>query len=68
MIAFLNFLIITTIIITFLTLIAGLIFTARAGDDSKNKINKFMKYRVYFQLVSIVILMGALFYKQQLGG
>lgn len=68
MIGFLNFLIVTTIVFTFLTLIAGLIFTAKSGDDPGNKINKFMKYRVYFQLVSIVILMIALYYKQQLSG
>ena len=66
MIAFLNFLIVTTIIITILTLIAGLIFTAKAGDDSENKINKFMKYRVYFQFLAIVILVISIYVKNQL--
>lgn len=68
MIGFLNFIILTTIIVTFVTLIAGLIYTARAGEDKSNKINKFMKYRVYFQSVAILILVIAIFLKKKLMG
>lgn len=68
MIGFLNFIILTTIIVTFVTLIAGLIYTARAGEDKSNKINSFMKYRVYFQSVAILILVIAIFLKKKLMG
>tara|TARA_B100000989_G_C19431090_1_gene423080 strand:- start:150 stop:359 length:210 start_codon:yes stop_codon:yes gene_type:complete len=68
LIPFLNFLIFSTIIITFLTLIAGLIYTSKSGEDTNNKINKFMRYRVYFQFLAIVILVVAIYYKQKLVG
>ena len=68
LIPFLNFLIFSTVIITFLTLIAGLIYTSKSGEDSSNKINKFMRYRVYFQFLAIVILVVAIYYKQKLVG
>ncbi len=66
MIALLNCLIIFTILITFFTLIAGLVYTARSGDDKDNKINKFMKFRVYFQFLAIIILMVSIYIKKQL--
>jgi len=68
LISFLNILIFTTVIITFLTLIAGLIYTSKSGQDSSNKINKFMRYRVYFQFIAIIILVIAIYYKQKLVG
>ena len=68
LIPFLNFLIFSTVIITFLTLIAGLIYTSKSGEDSDNKINKFMRYRVYFQFMAIIILVIAIYYKQKLVG
>lgn len=51
---------------TFFTLIAGLIYTARSGEDKDNKINKFMKFRVYFQFLAIVVLMVSIYIKKQL--
>ena len=68
LISFLNILIFTTVIITFLTLIAGLIYTSKSGQDTGNKINKFMRYRVYFQFIAIIILIIAIYYKQKLVG
>ena len=66
MITLLNCLIIFTIVMTFFTLIAGLVYTARSGDDKDNKINKFMKFRVYFQFLDIIILMVSIYIKKQL--
>ena len=66
MITLLNCLIIFTIVMTFFTLIAGLVYTARSGDDKDNKINKFMKFRVYFQFLAIIILMVSIYIKKQL--
>ncbi len=68
MISFLNFLIFLFAISTFVILIAGLLFTARSGDDSENKINKFMKYRVYLQFITIVILILAIYVRKHLVG
>ena len=68
MITFLNILIIAAILLTFATLITGLIVTARSDDDSKNSVNKFMKYRVYFQAVAILIIVISLYVRDQLVG
>jgi Na+-driven multidrug efflux pump len=68
MISFLNFVIILFAISTFVILIAGLIFTARSGEDSGNKINKFMKYRVYFQFITVIILIVAIYARKHLVG
>lgn len=68
MISFLNFLILAAIVLTFVTLIAGLVYTAKSGDDKANKINKFMKYRVYFQFISIIILIVSIYLKKKLIG
>ncbi|MAY89685.1 MAG: hypothetical protein CMN00_00655 [Rickettsiales bacterium] len=68
MIIFLNILIIFAIFVTFATLITGLIITARSDDDSKNNINKFMKYRVYFQTVAILIIVISLYVRDQIVG
>ncbi len=59
----LNALIIISLVATFLVLILGLIHSARSGDNKDNKINKFMRYRVAIQFVSILILTLALYYK-----
>jgi hypothetical protein len=67
MVGLLNFIILVTIIITFATLIAGLVYTARSGDN-KGKINSFMKYRVYFQAVAILILIISIYLKKQIVG
>ncbi|MAH78601.1 MAG: hypothetical protein CMP41_01575 [Rickettsiales bacterium] len=68
MIIFLNILIIFAIFVTFATLITGLIITARSDDDSKDNINKFMKYRVYFQTVAILIIVISLYVRDQIVG
>lgn len=68
MLIFLNILIIFAILVTFATLIIGLIVTARSDDDSKNNINKFMKYRVYFQTVAILIIVISLYVRDQIVG
>ena len=67
MIQFLNIIILLSFILTFLTLIAGLIVTAKSGDDSA-KINKYMKYRVYFQSLAIFILIVSMLIKKQISG
>ncbi len=66
MISFLNTVIILMLILTFFTLLAGLIYSARSGDDPENKINKFMRYRVYIQLLSLIVLVLALYLKENL--
>ena len=54
------------LLLTFLTLLVGLIYSSRAGDDPENKINKFMRYRVYIQLLSLIFLVLALYLKENL--
>ena len=68
MITFLNIIVVITILATFITLIAGLVFTARSGDDEDNKINVFMKYRVYLQFLAIIILIASIYLKKQIIG
>ena len=59
----LNFLIVICLLTTFLVLLLGLLYTARADEDKDNKINLFMRYRVLIQFISLVILTIALFIK-----
>jgi hypothetical protein len=60
---FFNVVIIVCLIATFLILLAGLIHNAKSGDKKKNKVNKFMRYRVTFQFVSLLVLTLALYFK-----
>ena len=54
--------------LTFLSLVAGLLYTAKSNDDPTNKINKFMRYRVTLQFFAIVILLIAMLAKDQIIG
>ena len=54
--------------LTFLSLVAGLLYTAKSNDDPTNKINKFMRYRVTLQFFAIVILLIAMIAKDQIIG
>ena len=56
MIGFLNFLIVVSVLAVFIILVAGLIHTTKSDNDSSYKINKFMRYRVYFQFIAVIIL------------
>ena len=56
------------VLLTFFTLIAGLIYTSKTEDDGNNKINKFMRYRVYIQFATILILILAIYAKKQITG
>ncbi|MBC11154.1 MAG: hypothetical protein CMP32_04490 [Rickettsiales bacterium] len=58
-----NSLIVICLITTFLVLVIGLFHTARSHEDEDNKVNKFMKYRVAIQFVTLIILTFALFFK-----
>ena len=60
---FFNVVIIVCLVATFLILLVGLIYNARSGDKKKNKVNKFMRYRVTFQFVSLLVLTLALYFK-----
>ena len=68
MVGFLNFLIIASVLSVFLILIAGLLHTAKSDNDDSNKINTFMRYRVYFQFVAIIILIISIYLKRKLVG
>ena len=68
MIGFLNFLIVVSVLSVFIILIAGLIHTAKSDDDSSKNINKFMRYRVYFQFVAVVILIISIYLKKNIVG
>lgn len=68
MITVLNVIIFLMVILTFLSLIAGLLHTAKAKEGEDNKINKFMRYRVFLQLFAIVILIAAIYIKKQISG
>ncbi len=63
----LNIIILLMVIITFLILITGLIKTAKSENTGETT-NKFMRYRVYFQLIAIIILIVAIYAKKQLVG
>lgn len=67
MLQFLNIIIGLSTLVVFLTLIAGLIVTARSGNDM-TKINKYMKYRVYFQFLAVFILIAAILIEKQISG
>ncbi len=68
MIFFLNLIILLMVVLTFLSLIAGLLYTAKSKNDPSNKINKFMRYRVFLQFFAIVILVIAIYAKKQIIG
>ena len=61
--AALNFIIVICLVTTFIILLIGLFHTAKSGDESNNKINLFMRYRVIIQFVTLIILTVALFLK-----
>lgn len=61
--AALNFIIVICLVTTFIILLIGLLHTAKSGDESNNKINLFMRYRVLIQFVTLIILTVALFLK-----
>ena len=67
LVTLLNIIILLMVFITFFILITGLIKTARS-DNSGDTTNKFMRYRVYFQLIAIIILIVAIYAKKQLVG
>lgn len=58
-----NTIIVICLITTFFVLLIGLLHTANSGDKKNNKVNKFMRYRVAIQFVSILILTLALYLK-----
>ena len=68
MVSFLNFLIIAAVFSVFIILIAGLLHTAKSENDSGNTINKFMRYRVYFQFIAVIILIISIYLKKKLVG
>ena len=68
MIGFLNFLIVVSVLAVFIILVAGLIHTTKSDNDSSYKINKFMRYRVYFQFVAVVILIISIYLKKNIVG
>ena len=68
MIGFLNFLIVVSVLSVFIILVAGLINTAKSDNDSSYKINKFMRYRVYFQFVAVIILIISIYLKKNIVG
>ena len=68
MIGFLNFLIVVSVLAVFIILVAGLIHTAKSDNDSSYKINKFMRYRVYFQFVAVIILIISIYLKKNIVG
>ena len=59
---FFNIIIVICLITTFLVLLLGLLHTARSGDEKNNNVNKFMRYRVFIQFASILILTLALLF------
>jgi len=68
MIGFLNFLIVVSVLAVFIILVAGLIHTTKSDNDSSYKINKFMRYRVYFQFIAVIILIISIYLKKNLVG
>ena len=58
-----NIIIVICLITTFLALLLGLLHTAKSGDEKNNSVNKFMRYRVFIQFASILILTLALYFK-----
>lgn len=58
-----NIVIVICLVTTFLVLLLGLLHTAKSGEEKNNNVNKFMRYRVYIQFVSILILTLALYLK-----
>ncbi len=68
LVTLLNIIILLMVFITFFILITGLIKTARSDASSGDDTNKFMRYRVYFQLVAIIILIIAIYTKKQIVG
>ncbi|MAI29413.1 MAG: hypothetical protein CMP38_04305 [Rickettsiales bacterium] len=60
---FFNIIIVICLITTFLVLLVGLLYTARSGDEKNNSVNKFMRYRVFIQFASILVLTLALYFK-----
>ena len=67
LVTLLNIIILLMVFITFFILITGLIKTARS-DNTGDTTNKFMRYRVYFQFIAIIILIIAIYAKKQLVG
>ena len=60
---FFNVVIVICLITTFLVLILGLLHTAKTGSEKNDNINKFMRYRVLIQFVSLLFLTLALYLK-----
>tara|TARA_A100000164_G_C21439065_1_gene554594 strand:- start:178 stop:387 length:210 start_codon:yes stop_codon:yes gene_type:complete len=67
-ITLLNIIILLMVFLTFFILVTGLIKTARSDNTTSDESNKFMRFRVYFQLVAIIILIAAIYAKKQLVG
>ena len=68
LVTLLNIIILLMVFITFFILITGLIKTARSDGGSGDSTNKFMRFRVYFQLAAIIILIVAIYAKKQIVG